>query len=305
MLSMRWAAPLGTMRRRRLVVVFVGAYVGACSGSPTGPTPPDPSGPTSAVLVGAGDIALCGSPGAEATARLLDGVRGTVFTAGDNVYPSGSYADYRDCYDPTWGRHKDRTRPTPGNHDYESAAANPYYAYFDTAAGLPGQGYYTYAVGSWRVIALNSEIPTRTGSAQYQWLRNELTTSTPACTIAIWHRPLFTSGPNRDNLDMRDIFRLLHEFGTDIVINGHDHLYERFAPQDADGRVDLSRGIRQFTVGTGGVPLYDPQQRKTNSEVIQKSWGVLKLSLSDGRYEWDFIPVPGGGSHDTGSGVCH
>lgn len=273
----------------------------ACSGPTSTPIGPDP-GPKAVVLVGAGDIALCGSPGAEATARLLDGIQGDVFTAGDNVYPTGSSRDFADCYDPTWGRHRDRTHPTAGNHDYDSPGALPYFEYFDQSAGPRGLGYYTYRIGSWRVIALNSEIPVRAGSAQYQWLRTELATSVP-CTIAIWHRPLFSSGPNKDNPDMRDIYKLLYDNNADVVINGHDHLYERFAPQDADGRADSARGLRQFTVGTGGVPLYDPGPRKANSESLQKTWGVLKLALVEGSYTWDFIPVSG--SHDTGTGVCH
>jgi hypothetical protein len=259
----------------------------------------------SPVLVGAGDIAVCGSPGAEATARLLDGIDGVVFTAGDNAYPRGSVTDYEQCYGPTWGRHRDRTFPVPGNHEYLTPGAGDYFDYFGSVAGVKGQGYYVYFVGSWRVIALNSEIGVRTGSQQAQWLRNELTTRRTPCTIAIWHRPLFTSGPNLNNPDMRDLFSLLYEFNADIVINGHDHLYERFAPQDQDGRADPARGLRQFTVGTGGVPLYDPGPRRANSEVLHKVWGVLKLTLSENRYGWEFIAVGATGPRDSGSGACH
>jgi hypothetical protein len=201
--------------------------------------------PGSLVLVGAGDIAQCGSPGAEATARLLDQIDGTVFTAGDNAYPNGSNRDFTNCYEPTWGRHRERTFPTAGNHDYETSGADPYFSYFGEMAGTAGQGYYVYFVGPWRIIALNSEVGVRAGSFQYLWLRNELMRNAVPCTAAIWHRPLFTSGPNRDNPDMRDIFRLLHDFRAEIVINGHDHMYERFAPQDADGGLDPVRG--QFT----------------------------------------------------------
>jgi hypothetical protein len=261
--------------------------------------------PGSLVLVGAGDIAQCGSPGAEATARLLDQIDGTVFTAGDNAYPNGSNRDFTNCYEPTWGRHRERTFPTAGNHDYETSGADPYFSYFGEMAGTAGQGYYVYFVGPWRIIALNSEVGVRAGSFQYLWLRNELMRNAVPCTAAIWHRPLFTSGPNRDNPDMRDIFRLLHDFRAEIVINGHDHMYERFAPQDADGGLDPVRGIRQFTVGTGGVPLYDAPGRHANSEIVLKSWGVLRLALHDEGFTWDFIPVAGVSARDSGSGVCH
>jgi len=256
--------------------------------------------------VGAGDIALCGSPGAEATARLLDRIAGDVFTAGDNAYPDGSPNDFKDCYEPTWGRHKNRTHSTPGNHDYHQPNATAYFNYFPGSAGPDGLGYYSYNVGSWTVFALNSEINARIGSTQYQWLRGELTaTASSPCTVAIWHRPLFTSGPNLDNPQMRDVFRLLYDFKADIVINGHDHFYERFAPQDADGRADAARGIRQFIVGTGGVfPFYSPVTVKPNSQIIRnQEYGVLKLTVSDTSYAWEFITP--GGVRDSGTGACH
>lgn len=268
-------------------------------------TPPSPPTPGSFVLVGAGDIALCGAPGAEATARLLDGIDGVVFTAGDNAYPSGTAKDFTECYGPTWGRHRDRTKPTPGNHDYETPGASGFFDYFEDQLAGGRSGYYTYPVGPWRIIALNSEIGVGPASAQYAWLRGELTNNNVRCTLAIWHRPLFTSGPNLENPDMRDIFRLLYDNNADVVINGHDHLYERFAPQDPSARADSARGIREFVVGTGGIPLYDPGPRRPNSEVLLKTWGVLKLTLSEGAYAWDFIPAIASGSHDTGSGVCH
>lgn len=299
----RFTSRLGSPAPAFLGVLLI-VLAGACSdGGPGIVTPPPPPTPGSFVLVGAGDIALCGSPGSEATARLLDVIDGVVFTAGDNAYPSGTPKDFAECYAPTWGRHKDRTKPTPGNHDYETAGATGFYDYFEEQLGARNPGYYTYRVGPWRIIALNSEIGVGTSSGQYQWLKNELSLNVP-CTLAIWHRPLFTSGPNLENADMRDIFRLLYDGNADVVVNGHDHLYERFAPQDANGRADSARGIREFIVGTGGIPLYDAGPRRPNSEVVLKTWGVLKLTLAEGGYSWDFIPV-GSGSHDTGSGVCH
>jgi hypothetical protein len=283
--------------------------------SPIG-TPPDPGpppGPNASVLVGAGDIARCGTPGAVATAALLDNIPGTVFTAGDNVYTNGDAANYTDCYEPTWGRHLDRTFPVLGNHDYAGWPGAPnYFSYFGSAAGPRGLGYYTYQVGSWRIIALNSEFfanaengaPNAAAAAtQVQWLKNELSANSFACTIAIWHRPLFSSGTNGNNVDMRDLYKAAYDGNVDIVINGHDHNYERFGPQDAEGKADAARGIRQFVVGTGGVTLNSTFNKKTNSEDFKSVYGVLKLTLSPGAYAWDFIPVTG--PHDTGSGACH
>ncbi|HEX7779362.1 MAG TPA: metallophosphoesterase, partial [Vicinamibacterales bacterium] len=237
---------------RRALLAAAAAAVSACSGSnPPTPTPPAPAGVT--VLAGAGDIGECGSAGPEATARLLDGIDGTVFTAGDNAYPRGSAAEFANCYDPTWGRHKHRTRPTPGNHDYEGDPnALAYYDYFGENAGPRGLGYYSYPVGSWRVYSLNSELIGSAAGGQAQWLREELARFPTPCAAAVWHKPLFTSGPNGPNPHMQETWRILYNANVDVVLNGHDHVYERFAPQDPDGRPDNARGIRQFTVGTGG-----------------------------------------------------
>jgi 3',5'-cyclic AMP phosphodiesterase CpdA len=291
---------------RRALLAAVAATLSACSGATQPSPPPPPSGQNAAILVGAGDIADCSSPGAEATARLLDQVSGTVFTAGDNVYPSGSAAQFRDCYEPTWGRHKRRTRPTPGNHDYETPGANSYYDYFGDSAGPRGLGYYSYNLGAWRIYAINSEL---TGGAmlnQMQWLRDEVR-SNPPCSAAIWHKPLFTSGPNGENRHMLEAWRILHGANVDIILNGHDHVYERFARQDPDGRLDDARGIRQFTVGTGGVSLYSFGAIRPNSDVRASVWGVLVLFLNATSYEWNFLPagVPGVNFRDTGTGTCH
>jgi hypothetical protein len=267
------------------------------------PSAPAPAGGTG-FLVGAGDIGYCGTGGAESTAKLLDRLPGTVFTAGDNAYMSGTLDEYNRCYDPSWGRHRGRTRPTPGNHEYESGAIG-YFDYFGASAGPSGAGYYAFAIGGWRIIALNSELPSSQGSAQAEWLRRELLTQPSACTAVIWHRPLFSSGPNGDNSDMRDVWRTLYEFNVEIVINGHDHIYERFAPQDPDGRPDPIRGIREFVAGTGGAPLYQVQSVRANSEERATTWGVLSLTLTPGMYAWEFIPVEGGSYHDAGSGTCH
>jgi hypothetical protein len=255
-------------------------------------------------MVGAGDIGYCGSPAAEATARLLDRISGTVFTTGDNAYMSGSSEEYRQCYDPSWGRHRSRTRPVPGNHEYVTGA-DAYFDYFGSSAGPRGAGYYSYSVGPWQVIALNSEIPSGPGSPQQQWLRQELSLHRTFCSAVYWHRPRFSSGQNGDNPDMRDVWRTLYEFDVDLVINGHDHTYERFAPQDPDGRPDAAHGIRQFVVGTGGAPLYALPMIHVNSEVRAAAWGVAVFTLSSVGYQWEFVPVDGESFHDAGSGTCH
>jgi hypothetical protein len=260
---------------------------------------------SSAVLVGAGDIARCGTPGAEATAKVLDRVAGTVFVAGDNAYMDGSAADYRNCYEPTWGRHRRRTRPVPGNHEYQTPGAAGYFDYFGASAGPFGLGYYSYMLASWHLLALNSEIPIGRGSAQLEWVREQLTGNAHQCTAVYWHRPLFSSGPNGANRDMLDLWQLLYSLDVDIVINGHDHMYERFAPQTPDGVPDPVRGIRQFTVGTGGAPTYALSGAMANSEVAASVWGVAAFTLQNGRYRWQFMPAEGEAFQDSGSGMCH
>jgi acid phosphatase type 7 len=257
------------------------------------------------VLAGAGDIAVCGagSAGAISTARLLDQIPGTVFTAGDNAYATGTAKDFHNCYDPTWGRHRARTRPSPGNHEYESGGS-AYFDYFGSNAGPPGLGYYSYTVGSWRVFSLNSEAPSGPGSAQGEWLRNELSGDRSACTMAYWHRPLFSSGKIGDNPDMRDLWRMLYAAGVDVVINGHDHLYERFAPQDPDGRPDPAHGIREFIVGTGGAPISGIARLHSNSEANATMWGVAVFTLYDHSYQWRFVPSTEE-FEDSGSSACH
>ena len=269
---------------------------------PPGPLPPAPFPPSAQVFVGAGDIAFCDNNSA-VTGRLADAAGGVVFTLGDNAYFSGTRQEFRDCYEPTWGRMRDRTRPTAGNHEYASPGAQPYFEYFGTNAGDPSLGYYSFPLGAWHAVALNSNIPVDAGSAQAAWLRRELTTNPSACTIAYWHHPLFTSGPNRDNPMMRDFWRILYEAGADVVLSAHDHLYERFGLQDPDGRPDPLRGIRQFIAGTGGAALYQFVTVRENSEVRISSFGVLKLTLMADSYQWEFMPVSGSG--DSGTGRCH
>jgi hypothetical protein len=260
-----------------------------------------------AILVGAGDIADCGKA-SYATAALLDSIPGTVFTAGDNAYSSGSADQFTRCYEPTWGRHKAHTRPTLGNHDYQSAHGAPYYHYFGAHAGDSGAGYYSYTLGAWHVVALNSNVGMAPGSAQEQWLRADLAAPphSAKCTLAYWHHPLFSSGEHGNYRPARALWQALYDAGADVVISGHDHIYERFAPQTPAGALDTARGIREFVVGTGGADLYEFSMLQRHSEARNnRTHGVLKLTLRPSGYDWEFVPTPGGKFRDEGSGECH
>ena len=259
------------------------------------------------VLVGAGDIADCSASGDEATAALLDNISGTVFTAGDNAYPDGSATNFSQCYDPSWGRHKARTRPSPGNHDYHISGAAGYFGYFGSLAGPSNTGYYSYDLGEWHIISLNSNISMSVGSAQEQWLRADLAASTKQCTIAYWHHPRFSSGlQHGSSTSSQPLWQALYESGAEILISGHEHNYERFAPQDPTGVADATTGIREFVVGTGGASHYTTFSPIPNSEVRNgTTWGVLKLTLDAGTYSWQFIPIAGQTFTDAGSGTCH
>jgi len=263
------------------------------------------------VLVGAGDIASCTSSGDEATAKLLDGIPGTVFTLGDNAYESGTTTEYNNCYGPSWGRHKARTQPTLGNHEYNTANASGYYGYFGVLAGDPTKGYYSYTLGQWHVIVLNSNsdcgvISCAAGSAQEQWLRADLAAHPTTCTLAYWHHPRFNSGAEHGNdLNVAPLWQALYDFHADVILNGHEHVYERFAPQNPSGVADAA-GIRQFTVGTGGKSHYPLGAIQPNSEIQNATtYGVLKLTLHASSYDWQFIPVAGASFTDSGTGSCH
>lgn len=264
-----------------------------------------------AVLVGAGDIADCKDlSGAEATAKLLEQIPGTVFAAGDLAYPDGTKENF-DCYDKTWGRVKSRTRPAAGNHEFHSKQATFYFQYFGAAAGDPKNGYYSYDLGSWHIIVLNSEClevgGCETGSPQEKWLRADLAAHPVACTLAYWHKPLFSSGGAHGNdLEILPLWQALYDANADLILNGHDHDYERFAPQSPDASPDSKRGIREFVVGTGGKNHRPFGAIKPNSEVHNAdAFGVLKLTLKQGGYDWQFIPEAGKSFTDSGSGFCH
>ena len=263
------------------------------------------------VLVGAGDIARCSSSGDEATAKLLDSISGTVFTTGDNAYESGTAAQFSDCYDPSWGRHKARTKPVPGNHEYYTAGASGYFGYFGAAAGNPYKGYYSYDLGEWHVVALNSMCEKVGGcgptSPMLAWLKNDLASNPKACTIAYFHHPLFSSGSEHGNqTKMRATWNVLYAQDAEVVLNGHEHNYERFAPQRPDGTRDQARGIREFVVGTGGGSHYPFGRVKANSRVRNATtYGVLKLTLGASSYKWKFVPIVGKTFTDSGTTDCH
>jgi hypothetical protein len=262
------------------------------------------------VLVGAGDIASCSSSGDSATAALIDRIPGTVFAAGDTAYQSGTAAEFANCYRPTWGSFRWRTRPAPGNHEYLTTAADPYFAYFGSQAGTAGEGWYAYDVGTWRIYSLNSNCAAvggcGPGSAQEAWLRADLAANPRACVAAIWHHPLFSSGVHGGTDETRPLWDALYQAGADLVINGHDHDYERFAPQGPDGIADPSTGIREFVVGTGGGGLRSFSTIRANSEARRAGvFGVLKLELKTTGYTWRFVPVAGSTWTDTGSASCH
>ncbi len=282
--------------------------VGVAAASSTGPSGlvADVGAPT-ATLVGAGDIAACDTDNDEATAKLLDGIAGEVFTLGDNAYEDGSSSEFARCYAPTWGRHMSRTHPAIGNHEYGTTDAAGYFAFFGAAAGVPGQGWYSYDVGAWHVIVLNSNcalVGCGTGSAQDRWLRADVAATKAKCTLAYWHHPLFSSGPHGGEPAMRSLWQALMDAGADVVLSAHDHDYERFAPQDADGRAS-PEGVREFVVGTGGRSLYPVTPGGPNSEAaLEGVYGVLRLTLGPAAYAWNFSTTDGR-VLDQGRSDCH
>lgn len=264
----------------------------------------------------AGDIADCGDApsqrsGAARTASLLapllDADReALVIALGDNSYPAGRISEFSDCYGPTWGRFKTRIWPVPGNHEYHSPGAAGYYAYFGAAAGEAGRGYYSRTLGGWQLIALNSALAGEDLRAQLDWLRDQLSPPRARCTLAFWHHPVYSSGRHGNQDVMREAWRLLFDAGAELVLSAHDHHYERFAPQDAEGRRDEARGVRQFVVGTGGArPRPIVLARHHSESHAGSSLGVLRLVLKQQGYEWEFLPVAGGGLGDRGAAHCH
>ena len=298
----------------RRVLAASAAMVILCSGvsvDRVAARPPiDPAtvlGAADPVLVGAGDISTCENAGDTRTAKLIDGIAGTVFTAGDNAYPSGALGDFEDCYEPTWGAFRNRTRPSPGNHDYETHDALGYFAYFGSAAGDPDEGFYAYDLGAWRIYALNSNCASvggcGAGSPQLQWLKADLAANPSRCIAAYWHHPLFSSGAHGNHPKVKPFWRLLYAAGADVIINGHDHDYERFARRKPNG--DRSAGgIREFVVGTGGAERRPFANIKRHSQVRNATtFGVLNLTLHATSYDFRFVPQAGKTFTDARTGV--
>ena len=262
-----------------------------------------------ATLVAAGDVASCDSDGDERTAALVARIPGTVAVLGDSVYELGTAEEFARCYAPTWGRFRSRTRPAVGNHEYGTAGAAGYFGYFGRRAGHHARGWYAYRLGSWRVIVLNSNClrvgGCGAGSGQLVWLRAELRAHPSACTLAYWHHPRFSSGLHGNDLTVAPLWSALSAAGADVVLTGHDHHYERFAPLAPSGRVDRAHGMREFVVGTGGRSRYPVVRRTPGSEA--RDWrtvGVLRLTLRPGSYAWRFVPVAGSRFTDAGVGRC-
>jgi hypothetical protein len=262
------------------------------------------------VLLAAGDIASCNSKGDEATAALLGSLPGTIIPLGDTTYESGTIDEFNNCYAHTWGRYKAATFPTPGNHEYRTLGAVGYFSYFGSAAGDPQKGYYSYDIGAWHIIVINANCSEVGGcnqnSPQLNWLQADLAAHPSLCTLAYWHQPRFSSGEHGNYSQLGPVWQVLYQAGVELVLNGHDHDYERFAPQTPDGVADPSHGIREFVVGTGGKNLRPMGSPIANSEIQNdNTWGVLKLTLHAASYEWKFIPVAGKTFTDSGSDVCH
>ena len=255
------------------------------------------------VVLAAGDIADCNSAGDDATAALLDANEGTIVTLGDNAYEDGTPQEFEQCYEPTWGRHKTRTRPSPGNHDYNTPDAAGYFGYFAAAAGDPSKGYYSFDLGAWHIVSLNSERDTGASGGQVAWLRADLAATSADCVLAYWHKPRWTSGRYVDDVAVAPLWDVLYDAGADVVLAGHDHNYQRYPKFDKAGLPDED-GVRSFVVGTGGrhrYALVSDARRETGSDA---AWGVLRLTLHAASYDWQFLPAGDGTYTDSGSAAC-
>jgi hypothetical protein len=269
-------------------------------------------------LVGAGDIAGCSNlAGAQATARLIENIPGTVFAAGDLAYEDGTYEEFQKCYQPTWGKFKDRTYPAPGNHEYvtSDSHASGYFQYWGMQAGDPSRGYYSYDLGSWHIIVLNTNCYAKQlggcgeGSPEESWLRTDLAAHPNACLLAYGHHAMYSSGlvgRHARHTELEPFWADLYAAHADLIIAAHEHSYERFAPQNPYGHLDPNNGIREIVVGTGGrshtfLGAAQPNSEERNDD----TYGVLKLTLLPQKYKWEFIPEPGKSFHDSGEGPCH
>ncbi|HEY4100562.1 MAG TPA: metallophosphoesterase [Gemmatimonadales bacterium] len=319
------------MRRSYVVLAVLPLLSFSCK-IPVQVTPPTADAPPklvaltgASVLVGVGDIAVCGTKAASQTAQLMDSllqadsaakVNDAAFTLGDNAYPSGSATDYSVCWGPTWGDSARRImkvlHPSPGNHEYNTQGATPYLQYFGSKAGSSKKGYYSYNVGDWHIISLNSEIAVdpafsaQDRQAQLDWLKQDLQSNKKLCTMAYWHNPRFSTGWHGSDVSLQPLWQILYDGNADLILSGHDHDYERFRPQTPAGVLDSVRGITEMVVGTGGGDLRGFRSTPAPNSIvrIEGHYGVLKLTL--GKEEWRaaFIEV-GGRVWDPSGGKCH
>jgi hypothetical protein len=309
-----------------LRVLLVVLLVAACAVDARAPSVPPWNHKGDPVVLAAGDIVHCGRDEHLETLAIAERhPEATIATLGDTVYEKGSAKEFRDCYDPTWGRLKERTRPAVGGHEYLTPGARGYFDYFGELlepfgedATSPRRGWYSYGIGDWHVVVLNSRCEyvkggCTHGSPQLTWLAEDLMAAAadskdPACTLAYWHTPRFSSGRKGNSPEMKPFWDVLMQYGAEVVLNGDNHTYERFGPQDAFGQLNDAEGIREFVVGTGGRGLYSfadgPLQ--PNSEARNDAaFGLLKLTLHTGGYDWEFLPVAGEDYTDSGSAACH
>ena len=262
-------------------------------------------------ILAVGDIAVCGQDDDELTGQLAAGLPGTILGLGDMVYEGGTESEFKRCFNPSWGAVKDRIRPVPGNHEFETAGAGPYYEYFGDAAGTAGLGWYSFDIGAWHVIALNTNCLDQPNlcsddSAQADWLESELARNPAGCTLAFMHHPRWSSGEHGNDLKIGEFWTMLHDGGVDVLLAANDHNYERFAPMDANGAADATGGIRLFVVGTGGRSLDPFEDIQPNSEARNNvSFGLLQMALYDDGYGWQFVPTDREGYRDGGTDRCH
>jgi 3',5'-cyclic AMP phosphodiesterase CpdA len=255
-----------------------------------------------------GDTGWCGSPAMTPIARQLDRLDGDILLAGDLAYPDGRLSEFKQCFEPDFGRFRPRMRAAPGNHDYVgSVTADGYFSFFGDRAGPNRKGFYAFKAGEWTVLMLNSNVSmTRTGNnEQYNWIQTTLQTNPTRCSMAVLHHPYDSSGINGPSPWQRDMWELMYKLGLDVVVAGHDHLYERHAPMNHELRRDETRGIRLFVVGTGGAPLYNKVRTAANSEWFEQKWGLLRLKLDPALYEWQFLEYNTGNVLDRGLTICH
>lgn len=292
--------------RMKYLLLFTLAVATACA-SPSGPSGGGPGSGGGAgqtvTMIAAGDIGMCGRPAVAQVANLVATLEGNLLLAGDIAYFQGTADQFRDCFNPSWGQFRPRWHAVPGNHEHESPGAAPYFTYFGAAAGPPGVGYYSFKAGDWLILMLDSNIAVTTGSPQYEFVRQQLQAQATPCTMAVWHHPLFSSGPSGPTPRMRDLWALLESSRAEVVVSGHDHLYERFARQRWDGSVDDANGIRQFVIGTGGADLNNFVRNTPHSEERIMRYGVTRFTLRPAQVDWEFVSIDGSIA-DRGLDTC-